>query len=385
MEDFIQLDGRYSAEEKLLRENTKRLIDELAVPILSEAYETATFPQELIPKFAEAGLLGMLVPKEYGGTPVSPVAYGLACQALEYGDSALRSFVSVQGALAMHAILQFGSETQKKQYLPAMARGEVIGSFALTEPDFGSDPADIHTTAKKVKGGWCLNGEKMWITNCNMANVSVMWAKTDEGIRGFLVPADAKGYTPHRLHYKLSMRISNTGGITLEDCVIPDDHMLPGTEIGLRSALSCLNEARFGVAWGVMGAAKACFDIALGYAKDRVQFKHPIAHFQLIQKDLVEMFTEITKADSLNLHVSQLKEKEDASVEMIAMMKMNACREALNVARLARNMMGAKGIILDSKVMRHMNNLEAVYTYEGTDNIHHLILGKYITGHNAFS
>jgi glutaryl-CoA dehydrogenase len=384
MEDFLLLDDLLSNEEKLTRDTVRRFADNEIIPIIPDAFEAGRFPQELVPKIAALGLLGMTLPSQYGGSEANSIAYGLACQELERGDSALRSFVSVQSSLCMFPIFKYGSEEQKQRYLPAMAKGEIIGCFGLTEPDAGSDPASMKTVAQKVNGGWKINGTKMWITNAPIADVSLVWAKTEEGIRGFLVDKDSKGLQRLEIHKKLSLRASSTGELVLQDCLVPEANLLPGTEKGLAAALSCLTQARFGIAWGAMGAAMSCYETVVNYTKERIQFHKPVASFQLIQKDLSDMLTEICKAQCLNLHLSRLKDQKKASPVMISMAKMNACREALNIARMARNLMGANGISLEYPVIRHMTNLESVFTYEGTDNIHHLILGKHITGLNAF-
>jgi len=384
MEDFLQLDQQFTSEEILIRDTVRRWVSEEVTPLMENAYEEGRFPNELIPKLAELGLLGLTLPEEYGGSGASYVAYGLVCQELERGDSGIRSFASVQSSLCMYPIFQFGTEEQKKQYLPAMARGEVIGCFGLTEPDHGSDPGGMRTTAKKVKDGWQLNGSKMWITNASFADIAIVWAKTDEGIRGFIVDCKSKGFSRSEIKHKLSLRASATGELAFEDCFVPDENYLPGSEKGLVAPLNCLTQARYGIAWGAMGAAMACFDIAVDYAKERKQFNKPIANFQLIQKDLADMFTEIVKAQCLNLQLGRLKDSDKASFAMVSMAKMNACKEALKITRMARNILGANGISLEYHVIRHMTNLESVFTYEGTDNIHHLVLGKHITGINAF-
>lgn len=385
MEDFLLLDELYNEEERMSRDTVREWVNENAIPIMTEAYEKAKFPRELIPEMAELGLLGMTVSENYGGSNVSPVAYGLVCQELERGDSGLRSFVSVQSSLCMFPIYAYGSETQKKKYLPKMAQGEIIGCFGLTEPDVGSDPSGMKTMAKKVDAGWVLNGSKLWITNATFADIAIIWAKTEEGIRGFIIEKDFKGFTRSPIHHKMSMRVSDTGELVFSDCFIPDENFLPGSEKGLAVALSCLTKARFGIAWGAMGAAMACFEIALNYVKERKQFKKPIASFQLIQKELADMFTEIVKAQVLNLRMSRLAEQEKITPVIVSMAKMNAAREALKIARRCRNLLGGNGISLEYHVIRHMENLETVFTYEGTDNIHHLILGKHLTGIDAFA
>lgn len=385
MDDFIHIDEQFSPEEKLIQQNVRRFVDDAVLPNITQAYEEAIFPKEWITESASLGLFGMALPETYGGSNVSAASYGLACQELERGDSALRSFISVQNSLCMYPIFQYGTEQQKNYFLPQMAQGELIGCFGLTEPNAGSDPNNLATTAEKVKGGWRLNGSKTWITNATIADVAIIWAKTEEGIRAFILEKTFAGFNSQLIHHKMSLRASITGELNFQDCFIPDDHYLPGTEKGLAAALNCLTQARYGIAWGAMGAALACYEIALNYAKERTQFTHPIGSFQLVQKDLVDMLTEICKAQTFNLHLARLKDQGKLNFAMVSMGKMNACREALKIARMARNLLGANGISLEYHVIRHMYNLEAVFTYEGTDNIHHLIIGKAITGLDALS
>ncbi|MBN9286579.1 MAG: acyl-CoA dehydrogenase [Gammaproteobacteria bacterium 39-13] len=385
MEDLFCLDEQLTTEEKLMRDSVRRFVDEDVLPSIATHYENAVFPRELIEKVAQLGLLGMVLPQTYGGLEASQVAYGLVCQELERGDSGLRSFVSVQSSLCMYPIFAYGTSEQKLRFLPDMAKGRLIGCFGLTEPDAGSDPASMKTRAIKVKGGWRLNGAKMWITNATIADLAIVWAKEEDGsIRGFIVERDFKGFQTNEIKHKLSLRASITGEIVLEDCFVPEQNYLPGTEKGLTAALGCLTKARYGIAWGAMGAAQACYESALQYAKERIQFNKPIASFQMIQSDLVDMYTEIIKAQALNLQLGRLHDQERAGFVMVSLAKMNACREALNIARKARNILGANGISLEYHVIRHMNNLESVFTYEGTDNMHHLIVGKHITGISAF-
>jgi glutaryl-CoA dehydrogenase len=383
MEDFIHIEDQFTQEEKLIRDSVKNFVQEAVLPDITRAFEDAIFLKEWIAGLAELGLFGMTLPDNYGGGAANTVSYGLACQELEYGDSALRSFVSVQNALCIYPIFQYGTDAQKRYFLPDMIKGKRIGCFGLTEPDTGSDPGNLRTTAHKVEGGWCLNGSKLWITNATLADLAIIWAQTEAGIRGFMVEKSFKGFSSHKTHQKMSLRASVTGELHFQNCFIPDDYYLPGTEKGLVAALHCLSQARFGIAWGAMGAAQACYNIALNYTKERFQFKRPLASFQLVQKDLVDMLTEICKAQTFNLHLARLKDKGELNFAMISMAKMNACREALKIARMARNLLGANGITLDYHVIRHMTNLESVFTYEGTDNIHHLIIGKAITGFNA--
>jgi glutaryl-CoA dehydrogenase len=350
-----------------------------------DCFEKAEFPKILIKKLANLGLFGMTLPENYGGSGASQVAYGLACQELEKGDSGLRSFVSVQSSLCMYPIFAYGTEEQKQRFLPKMAQGELIGCFGLTEPDIGSDPGSMKTRATREKGGWRLKGAKMWITNATIADLAIVWAKEGENVRGFIVERGFEGFHTNEIKHKMSLRASITGEIVLEDCFVPEKNYLPGSEKGLTAALGCLTKARYGIAWGAMGAAMACYEIALRYAKERMQFGKPIGSFQLIQTALVNMLTEITKAQTLNLQLGRLHDQNRASFVMVSMAKMNACKEALKIAREARNILGANGISLEYHVIRHMNNLESVFTYEGTDNMHHLIVGKHITGLNAFA
>lgn len=384
MQDLFLLDNLLSKDEKKIRDRVQQFITKDALPLIPQAFENAQFPQQLIPKMAELGLLGMTLPKNYGGGEKNYVMYGLACQELEHGDSALRSFVSVQSSLCMFLILNYGTEEQKKNLLVKMAQGKIICCFGLSEPGAGSDPASLKTEAKKVSGGWRINGTKMWITNAPFADIAIIWAKTKTGICAFLVETKNPGFRCEEIKMKLSLRISRTGKIILKDCFVPEENILPGTEKGLGTALHALNQARYGIAWGAIGAAMSCYETSLLYCKERIQFKKNLAKFQLIQKDLVNMLNEIVKAQFLNLQLGRLMDQNQATPVMISLAKMNACREALKIARIGRNLLGAKGITLEYPVMRHMDNLESVFTYEGTDNIHHLIVGKYITGFDAF-
>lgn len=384
MEDFLLIDELLTDEEKLVRDTVRRFVDDEVSPVIMDAYEEAYFPQQFIQRTAELGLLGMTLPEQYGGANANYVSYGLACQELERGDSGLRSFVSVQSSLCTYPIFAYGTEEQKKRWLPDMCTGKVIGCFGLTEPDAGSDPGSMRTTAKKVKGGWQLNGSKIWITNAPIADIAIVWARTEHGVRGFIVEKEFSGFIRNEIKHKMSLRASATGELVFENCFVPDANYLPGSEKGLAAPLGCLTQARYGIGWGAMGAAMACYEIALNYTKERKQFKKPIAAFQLVQKDLVEMFTEIVKAQILNLRIGRLKEEGKATFNMVSLSKMNGCREALKIARMARNLLGGNGISLEYNVIRHMTNLESVFTYEGTDNVHHLILGKHITGISAF-
>lgn len=384
MDDLLFLDEQLHDDERMIRDSVARFVSQDVVPLMPEAFEHATFPKELIKKSADLGLLGLTLPAQYGGADASYVAYGLVCQELERGDSGLRSFVSVQSSLCMYPIFRYGDDAQKKRFLSKMAAGEVIGCFGLTEPDSGSDPASMRTTAKKVDGGWRLNGAKMWITNASIADIAIVWATTKDGIRGFIVEKEFKGFTTRTIKLKMSLRASVTGELIFEDVFVPDENVLPGSEKGLGAALSCLSQARYGIAWGAMGAAMACFDSTRDYLLERKQFDKPLATFQLIQKDLAEMYTEIVKAQCLNLQIGRLKDEGRETPVMISLAKGNACREALKIARSCRNLLGANGISLEYPVIRHMLNLESVFTYEGTDNVHTLVLGRHITGINAF-
>lgn len=385
MDDLLFLDEQLQDDERMVRDSVSRFVQHDVIPLMPQAFEQAEFPKCLVKKAADLGLLGLTLPFEYGGSEASYVAYGLVCQELERGDSGLRSFVSVQSSLCMYPIFRYGSEAQRKHFLPAMARGEMIGCFGLTEPDSGSDPASMRTSAKKVAGGWCLNGAKTWITNAPIADIAIVWAKTDDAIRGFIVEKEYKGFTRSELKQKMSLRASSTGELVFENVFVPDDHLLPLSDKGLSAALSCLSQARFGIAWGVMGAAMACFDITRDYLLERKQFNQPLASFQLIQKDLADMYKEIIKAQCLHLRIGRLKDQSRETSAMISLAKGNACREALKIARSCRNLLGGNGISLEYHVIRHMLNLESVFTYEGTDNVHSLILGRHITGINAFS
>ena len=381
--DLYNVDHMLTEEERMVRDTVRKFVQERVQPIIGEHFEAGTFPRELIPEIAELGLLGMHL-EGYGCAGLSAVCYGLACQELEAGDSGLRSFVSVQGSLAMFPIYAFGSEEQKQHWLPRMARGEVIGCFGLTEPDFGSDAAGMQTSARLDGDSYILNGNKMWITNGSIADVAVVWARTDEGVRGFLVERDTPGFTTNNIHHKLSLRASVTSELHFADCRIPASNMLPNVR-GMRGPLSCLNEARYGIAWGAIGAARACYEVALDYAKSRVQFKRPIASFQLVQQKLAIMATELVKAQLLALQLGRLKDEGLLHSVQISVAKRNNVREALKTAREARTILGANGITLEYPISRHMNNLESVFTYEGTDDVHTLIIGQAITGHNAFA
>jgi glutaryl-CoA dehydrogenase len=354
------------------------------LPVIDRHFEDATFPMDLVPEMARLGLFGSNLPEEYGCAGMGDVAYGLVMQELERGDSGLRSFASVQGALVMYPIHAFGTELQKRRWLPALARGEAIGCFGLTEPDHGSDPAGMTTRARKDGSRWVLNGAKSWITNGTIADVAVVWAKLDGEVRGFLVEKSTDGFSAPEIKHKMSLRASVTSQLILEDCAVPLENLLPGTE-GLKSALMCLNQARYGIAWGALGAAMACYHAALEYARVRTQFGRPIAGFQLVQEKLVTMISEITKGQLLATRLGRLKESGRLHHAQVSLAKRDNVAAALECARLARDILGANGISLEFPVIRHMCNLEAVKTYEGTHDIHTLILGHAITGIEAFS
>ena len=381
--DFLGIDALLSDEEKMVRDTARRFVGDRVRPGIEKWFEEGEFPREVAPELGHLGLLGMHL-EGYGCAGTNAVSYGLACLELEAGDSGVRSFVSVQGSLAMFPIWAYGSEEQKQQWLPLMAAGQAIGCFGLTEPDSGSDPGSMRTTARRDGSDWVLNGNKMWITNGGIADVAVVWAKTDDGVRGFLIPAGTPGFTARNIHRKLSLRASVTSELILDDCRLPDEAVLPGVH-GLKGPLSCLTEARFGIVWGAMGAARACYESALEYSKTRKQFGKPIGAFQLTQQKLVDMMLEINKGLLVALHVGRLKDAGKATPMDVSFGKLNNVREAIAIAREARTILGANGVTLEYPVIRHMNNLESVLTYEGTSEIHTLVLGKEITGLDAFS
>jgi len=381
--DFMNLDTLFSKEELMLRETVRKFVEEEIMPIITEHHRNCTFPMELVRAFGEMGLLGMHL-EGYGCPGGTNVEYGIAMQELERGDSAIRSFCSVQGSLCMFPIWKYGSEEQKNKYLPKMAKGELIGCFGLTEPDAGSDPGSMKTKAIKDGNTYILNGAKMWITNGTIADLAIVWAKTEDGnIRGFIVEKGTPGFSAPEMHGKFSLRASVTSELVFNDCRIPAENILPGSG-GLKSPLSCLSEARYGISWGAIGAAMACYDASLNYAKERIQFGKPIASFQLVQHKLVYMLTEIVKGQLLAIQLGREKDKGTHNYAMISMAKMNNVKVARECARLAREIHGANGISDEYVPIRHMLNIESVYTYEGTHDIHELIIGRYITGFDAF-
>ena len=380
--DFYETDALLTDEERQVRDAVRVWVSERVMPDIERHAREATFPMELVPEMGQLGYFGASF-TEYGCAGLSQVANGLIMQELERGDSGVRSFASVQGSLVMFPILQWGSEAQKDRWIPRLRTGEAIGCFGLTEPDHGSDPGGMVTRAEHVSGGWRLNGAKMWITNGTVADVAVVWARTDKGIRGFLVERGTKGYDAPEILNKFSLRASVTSELVFQDCVIPEENLLPGTS-GLKDPLRCLDQARYGIAWGAIGSAMACFDSALQYAKVRTQFGKPIAGFQLVLEKLTFMVTEITKAQLLALQLGRLKDQGKARADRVSLAKRNNVDMALQIARLARQILGANGITSEYPVGRHMVNLESVHTYEGTHDIHTLIVGASVTGIEAF-
>ncbi|MFI5249278.1 MAG: acyl-CoA dehydrogenase family protein [Gemmatimonadales bacterium] len=386
--DFFDFDSSLSEEERAVRDSVRRFVDERVLPIIGTCYVEGRFPKELIPALGELGVYGANLPEAYGCAGLNNVAYGLIMQELERGDSGIRSFASVQGALVMYPIFAFGSEEQKKQYLPKMATGEIIGCFGLTEPDFGSNPAGMITTAKvRPDGNYVLNGAKMWITNGSTAHVAIVWAKTgadDKSIRGFIVPTDSPGFSAKDQKGKLSLRASDTSELVFQDVVVGASQLLPQSG-GLKSPLMCLTQARYGISWGALGAAQACYEEALAYSKTRIMFDRPIGGFQLQQARLADMLTEIVKAQLLVLHLGRLKDAGTFTPQQVSLAKRNNVSMATDIAREARRLLGANGILAEYASMRHMENLESVYTYEGTHDIHTLVLGQAVTGLSAFN
>ena len=389
MQDFFNIDSSLTEEERAVRDSVRRFVDERVLPIIGECYVQGRFPKEIIPDLAELGVFGANLPEEYGCAGLNNVAYGLIMQELERGDSGVRSFASVQGALAMYPIYAFGSEEQKHRLLPKMAHGEIIGCFGLTEPDFGSNPSGMITMAREQKDGtWILSGAKMWITNGSTAKISIVWAKTnddkeDKSIRGFIVPTDTPGFKAKDQKGKLSLRASDTSELVFQDVHLPADALLPKSG-GLKSPLMCLTQARYGISWGAIGAAIACFEEATSYSQNRVMFDRPIGGFQIQQQRLADMLTEIVKAQLVSLHLGRLKDAGTYTPQQVSLAKRNNVSMATDIAREARRLLGANGILAEYASMRHMANLESVYTYEGTHDVHSLVLGQAITGLSAF-
>jgi glutaryl-CoA dehydrogenase len=382
--DLLAFDNLLSDDDRALRDLVRRVVDEHVRPYIGQWFEDGQFPsRELAKRFGQLGLLGMHL-HGYGCSGSSALAYGLACMELEAGDSGLRSLVSVQGSLAMFAIWRWGSEEQKQQWLPGMAAGDTIGCFGLTEPDHGSDPGSMKTRAERDGDDWILRGTKMWITNAPVADVAVVWARTSDGIRGFIVPMDTPGVTANEIHHKLSLRASSTGEIVLDEVRLPASAVLPDG-IGLKAPLSCLTEARFGIAFGALGAARDCLETAISYAVSREQFGKPIAAFQLTQAKLADMALELQKGYLLALHLAKLADAHQLRPEQVSVGKLNNVREAIAIARTCRTILGANGISLEYPVLRHANNLESVLTYEGTAEVHQLVIGQQLTGLAAFS
>ena len=380
--DFYKMEQHLTEEEIMVRDLVRDWVDEKVIPIIEEYYTKGTFPTELISEIGEMGLFGCNL-EGYECAGLSNVAYGLVCQELERGDSAIRSCVSVQGSLSMYPIHAFGTEEQKQKYLPGMAKGEIIGCFGLTEPDHGSDPGGMETKAVEDGDSYVLNGAKMWITNGTIADLAIVWAKLDGKIRGFIVEKGDSGFTAPEMKGKHSLRASITSELVFQDCKIPKDRILPNVQ-GLKGPLSCLTQARYGIAWGSLGAAMGCFHSSVDYSKSRIMFEKPIASFQLVQNKLAWMLREITKGQLLAYHLGRAKDKGEATPEMVSLGKMNNVDAAIQIARMSRDIHGANGILNEYPIMRHMANLESVYTYEGTHDIHNLILGRWITGIQAF-
>lgn len=380
--DFYNIDAHLSDEERMVRDVVREWVSDQVIPVIEGHCRAGTFPHDLVPQMAEMGLLGVNL-EGYGCAGMSNVAYGLVCQELERGDSGIRSFASVQGSLCMYPIHKHGTEEQREKYLPGMAAGELIGCFGLTEPDFGSNPGGMLTTAVDDGDSYIINGAKMWITNGTIADLAIVWAKLDGKIRGFIVEKDDGGFTAPEMKGKHSLKASITSELVFQDCRIPKDRILPHVQ-GLRGPFSCLNNARFGISWGALGAAMACFDSSRQYVGDRIQFDKPLASYQLVQNKLAWMMREITKGQLLALHLGRMKDDGTMIPEHVSLAKMNNVDIALEIARAARDMHGANGILDEYPVMRHMANLESVKTYEGTHDIHNLILGRYITGIQAF-
>ncbi|MFA7486869.1 MAG: acyl-CoA dehydrogenase family protein [Lysobacteraceae bacterium] len=381
--DLFDIRSQLSDEERAVQDTVARFVDDKVLPIIGECFDEGRFPKELIPEIASLGLLGSTLPEEYGGAGLNAVSYGLICQELERGDSGLRSFASVQSSLCMYPIFAYGTEEQRREWLPRMAAGEVIGCFGLTEPHGGSDPANMKTHAKKDGGDWVINGSKMWITNGNIAQIAIVWAQTEDGIQGFIVPTDTPGFTAQLVEHKMSLRASVTSGLFFDNVRVPDANRLPNVK-GLKGPLGCLTQARYGITWGPIGAAIACMTEATDYAKERVLFDRPIAATQAVQIKLAEMARRITLAQLLSLQLGRLKDAGAMQPQQVSLAKWNNCRMAIDIAREARDILGGAGITTEYSPIRHALNLESVITYEGTETVHQLVIGRELTGINAF-
>lgn len=380
--DLYDIRSELTDEERMVQETVARFVDDKVLPLIRDAFERHYFPKELIPQVAELGLLGSSL-EGYDCAGLNAICYGLICQELERGDSGIRSFVSVQSSLVMYPIYTYGSDEQKQRWLPAMARGEAIGCFGLTESQGGSDPGNMKTSAKRDGDDWVLNGSKMWITNGNIADAAVVWAMTDEGVRGFIVETNSPGFTAQEIENKFSLRASITSALFLDNVRVPKENVLPGV-VGLKGPLSCLTQARYGITWGVIGAARACFEEALNYSKERILFDRPLSHNQAVQLRLADMARRITTAQLLSLRLGRLKDEGAMTPTQVSIAKWNNCRAALDIARDARDMLGGAGISAEYVPIRHMLNLESVITYEGTETVHQLVVGKELTGASAF-
>jgi len=381
--DLYDVRSLLSEEERMVQDAVARFTDERVLPIIGDCFDKGRFPTELIPEMAELGLLGATLPHEYGCAGMNGVSYGLICQELERGDSGIRSFASVQSSLCMYPIYAYGSEEQRKLWLPQMAAGKVIGCFGLTEPHGGSDPANMKTNAKKDGGDWVINGAKMWITNGNLAHIAIVWAQTDDGIQGFIVPTDTKGFAAQEIHKKMSLRASVTSGLFFDNVRVPDANRLPNVK-GLKGPLGCLTQARYGITWGPIGAAIACFTETTEYAKNRILFKRPLAANQAVQLKLADMARRITLAQLLSLQLGRLKDAGKMQPTQVSLAKWNNCRMAIDIARECRDILGGAGITTEHCPIRHALNLESVITYEGTETVHQLVVGREVTGINAF-
>ena len=381
--DLYDVRSLLTEEERMVQDAVGRFVDEKVLPIIGDAFDQARFPSELVPEIASLGLLGATLPEEYGCAGMNGVSYGLICQELERGDSGLRSFASVQSSLCMYPIFAYGSEEQKREYLPRMAAGEVIGCFGLTEPHGGSDPANMKTVARRDGGDWVINGAKMWITNGNLAHIAIVWAQTDDGIQGFVVPTDTKGFAAQEVHKKMSLRASVTSGLFFDDVRVPDSARLPSVK-GLKGPLGCLTQARYGITWGPIGAAQACLKEVLDYSAQRILFGRPLAANQAVQLKMADMARRITLAQMLVLQLGRLKDAGTMQPQQVSLAKWNNCRMAIDIARECRDLLGGAGITTEHAAIRHALNLESVITYEGTETVHQLVIGRELTGINAF-